>query len=107
MDPNSGEVAFECLFERFEKSLELLTAHTTKFERLMCEVEFWEVFTKCAKVFYMVSYNPCVGCRIAEIEKRHPAGFLTRRQNEIHFVGLSSECMTGSCTFAIRMLPDC
>jgi hypothetical protein len=36
---------------RFEKSSELLTASYTEFERLMCEVEFWEVLVESTKVF--------------------------------------------------------
>jgi len=36
---------------RFEKSIELLTIVQSSFERLMCEVEFWEVLEKMCKGF--------------------------------------------------------
>ena len=44
-------MVFEYRCRRFEKSCELLTATAIKFERLMCEVEFWEVFTRMCEGF--------------------------------------------------------
>jgi len=42
----------------FEKVLELLTSHNLKFERLMCEVEFWEVLEKrCESFLEMVCFR--------------------------------------------------
>jgi hypothetical protein len=49
----------------------------SEFERLMCEVEFWEVFKERTKVFKVVPYpSPLVGCRLADLEKHmgHPFG---------------------------------
>ena len=40
-----------------------------KFERLMCEVEFWEVFLKKVQGFLeWCPKVPLVGCRIADLE---------------------------------------
>jgi hypothetical protein len=38
----------------------LLSAEVVKFERLMCEVEFWEVFKKCARWFF--EWRLCSTC---------------------------------------------
>jgi len=46
------------------------TIRYARFERLMCEVEFWEVFLKGAKRLFLrgLLSIPRVGCRIAKLE---------------------------------------
>ncbi len=79
----------EVMCKRFKKSLNNLLSHLVlEVERLMCEVEFWEVFfMECTKVFNVVTLNPHVGCRLANLEAWYqdtPSGFLGRAGNEIN-----------------------
>jgi len=48
--------------------LNFLLVHTIEVERLMCEVEFWEVFLRKEQWFLkVVTINPPVDCRVAEL----------------------------------------
>ena len=40
----------------------------SKVERLMCEVEFWEVFYVRCEVYYSGDLNPLVDCQIANLQ---------------------------------------
>ncbi len=53
---------------RFKKSSNfLLNANVKVFERLMCEVEFWEVFYKVLGFLAWCPKVPRVDCRIGNI----------------------------------------
>ena len=56
---------------RFKKSVNFLQL-LVLFERLMCEVEFWEVFTKKYEGFVVVPYDPLAGCRIGNLGNETP-----------------------------------
>lgn len=48
--------------------MNFLTVRNTKVERLMCEVEFWEVFPNKVQWFFdSGAIDPLAGCRIADL----------------------------------------